>query len=70
MLVNFTTVQNIFSSRGSIFVGSFVVIPICVVGIDGLTSVVSDKYDLDLFSEPSSCFVGEKRLRQSFIIGS
>ena len=49
----------------------FVATPICVVGIEGLANVLTDKYDLDLFNDDHLLiFVGEKRLRQSFVLGS
>ena len=53
MLVNFTTVQNIFIVCGHTDMRC---------GIDGLASVVSDKYNLDLFSDAIFLFCGRKKI--------
>ena len=54
MLVNFTTVQNIFIVCGHTDMRC---------GIDGLASVVSDKYNLDLFHDATFLFCGRKKDR-------
>ena len=52
MLVNFTTVQNIFIVYSHTDMRC---------GIDGLANVITDKYDLDLFNDPIFLFCGRKK---------
>ena len=54
MHVNFTEVQNIFIVCGHTDMRC---------GIDGLASLVSDKYNLDLFSDAIFLFCGRKKDR-------
>ena len=54
MLVNFTTVQNIFIVCGHTDMHC---------GIDGLANVITDKYDLDLFNDAIFLFCGRKKDR-------
>ena len=53
MLVNFTTVQNIFIVCGHTDMRC---------GIDGLANVITDKYDLDLFNDAIFLFCGRKKI--------
>ena len=53
MLINFTEVQNIFIVCGHSDMRC---------GIDGLASLVSDTYNLDLFDNAIFLFVGEKKI--------
>ena len=54
MLVNFTTVQNIFIVCGHTDMRC---------GIDGLAGIISDKYNLDLFNNALFLFCGRKKDR-------
>lgn len=54
MLVNFTEVQNIFIICGHTDIRC---------GSDGLASIVSDKYNLDLFIDVIFLFCGRKKDR-------
>lgn len=60
MLVNFTTVQNIFIVCGHTDMHC---------GIDGLANVITDKYDLDLFNDAIFLFCGRKKIDTKLCIG-
>ncbi len=51
MLVNFSNVQNIFMVCGHTDMRC---------GIDGLASIITDKYNLNLFNDALSLFCGRK----------
>lgn len=54
MLVNFSNVQNIFMVCGHTDMRC---------GIDGLASIITDKYNLNLFNDALSLFCGRKKDR-------
>lgn len=60
MSVNFTTVQNILIVFGHT--------DMCR-GIDGLASLITDKYNLDLFADAIFLFCGRKKIATKLYTG-